>query len=197
MHSMTAKAFLFALYAHGEQKRKDGLPYIMHPVEVAVELARNGADENLICAGFLHDTIEDAFITREQLTTAFNDEIAELVAEDSEDKTATWEERKTAALEALRQPDDRSHKMLMCADKLSNMRSLREGLETDGEQVWNRFKRGREKQEWLFRETVQALAPLEGLPMYEELKQLTDEVFDSKEPEDRDELSKSGKEVFS
>ncbi len=196
MHSMTAKAFLFALYAHGEQKRKDGLPYIMHPVEVAVELARNGADENLICAGFLHDTIEDAFITREQLTTAFNDEIAELVAEDSEDKTATWEERKTAALEALRQPDDRSHKMLMCADKLSNMRSLREGLETDGEQVWNRFKRGREKQEWLFRETVQALAPLEGLPMYEELKQLTDEVFDSKEPEDRDELSKSGKEVF-
>ncbi len=191
MHSMTAKAFLFALYAHGEQKRKDGLPYIMHPVEVAVELARNGADENLICAGFLHDTIEDAFITREQLTTAFNDEIAELVAEDSEDKTATWEERKTAALEALRQPDDRSHKMLMCADKLSNMRSLREGLETDGEQVWNRFKRGREKQEWLFRETVQALAPLEGLPMYEELKQLTDEVFDSKESEDQDELSKS------
>ena len=191
MHSMTAKAFLFALYAHGEQKRKDGLPYIMHPVEVAVELARNGADENLICAGFLHDTIEDAFITREQLTTAFNDEIAERVGEDSEDKTATWEERKTAALEALRQPDDRSHKMLMCADKLSNMRSLREGLETDGEQVWNRFKRGREKQEWLFRETVQALAPLEGLPMYEELKQLTDEVFDSKESEDQDELSKS------
>ncbi len=184
MRSMITKAFLFAMYAHGEQKRKDGLPYIMHPVEVAMELARNGADENLICAGFLHDTIEDAFITKEQLSAAFTDEIAELVAADSENKADTWEQRKTAALEALRVPGDRAHKMLMCADKLSNMRSLQEGLETDGEAVWKRFKRGREKQAWLFRETVQALAPLEGLPMYEELKQRTSEVFDTESPED-------------
>ena len=106
MHSMITKAFLFALYAHGEQKRKDGLPYIMHPVEVAMELARNGADEDLICAGFLHDTIEDAFITREQLSTAFTDKIADLVVADSEDKADTWEQRKTAALEALRAPGD-------------------------------------------------------------------------------------------
>ena len=191
MHSMITKAFLFALYAHGEQKRKDGLPYIMHPVEVAMELARNGADEDLICAGFLHDTIEDAFITREQLSTAFTDKIADLVVADSEDKADTWEQRKTAALEALCAPGDRDHKMLMCADKLSNMRSLREGLETDGEAVWNRFKRGREKQAWLFRETVRALAPLEGLPMYEELKQLTDEIFTEKAPENPNESSKS------
>ena len=191
MHSMITKAFLFALYAHGEQKRKDGLPYIMHPVEVAMELARNGADEDLICAGFLHDTIEDAFITREQLSTAFTDKIADLVVADSEDKADTWEQRKTAALEALRAPGDWDHKMLMCADKLSNMRSLREGLETDGEAVWNRFKRGREKQAWLFRETVRALAPLDGLPMYEELKQLTDEIFTEKAPENPNESSKS------
>ena len=73
------KAFLFALYAHGEQKRKDGLPYIIHPVEVGMELARNGADEALICAGLLHDTIEDAYITPEQLRAAFDEEVAELV----------------------------------------------------------------------------------------------------------------------
>lgn len=177
MHSLTTKAFLFALYAHGEQKRKDGLPYIMHPVEVAMELARNGADEDLICAGFLHDTIEDAFITREQLATAFSDKIADLVALDSENKEDSWEKRKSDALEELRAPGDRDHKMLMCADKLSNLRSLREGLESDGEAVWQRYKRGREKQAWLFHETVLALSPLEGLAMYEELKQLTREVF--------------------
>ncbi len=177
MHSLTTKAFLFALYAHGEQKRKDGLPYIMHPVEVAMELARNGADEDLICAGFLHDTIEDAFITREQLATAFSDKIADLVSSDSENKEDSWEKRKSDALEALRVPGDRDHKMLMCADKLSNLRSLREGLESDGEAVWQRYKRGREKQAWLFHETVLALSPLEGLAMYEELKQLTQEVF--------------------
>ena len=73
------RAFLFALYAHGEQRRKDGLPYIVHPFEVGMTLARNGADEALVCAGLLHDTIEDAYITPEQLRAAFDEEVAELV----------------------------------------------------------------------------------------------------------------------
>lgn len=89
------RAFLFALYAHGEQRRKDGLPYIVHPFEVGMTLARNGADEALVCAGLLHDTIEDAYITPEQLRAAFDEEVAELVLEDSEDKSKNWEERKT------------------------------------------------------------------------------------------------------
>mgnify|MGYP000425371542 CR=1 FL=1 len=88
------RAFLFALYAHGEQRRKDGLPYIVHPFEVGMTLARNGADEALVCAGLLHDTIEDAYITPEQLRAAFDEEVAELVLEDSEDKTKNWEERR-------------------------------------------------------------------------------------------------------
>ncbi len=177
MEQLTTKAFLFAYYAHGEQIRKDGLPYITHPVEVALELARNGADEALIAAGYLHDTLEDAYITRDQLEAAFSQEVADLVAADSEDKDKTWEERKGAALEVLRQPGDRSHKMLMCADKLSNLRSLHEELGKVGEAVWERFNRGRDQQAWLFRETVAALSPLEGLPMYEELKKLTEEIF--------------------
>ena len=67
------RAFLFALYAHGEQRRKDGLPYIVHPFEVGMTLARNGADEALVCAGLLHDTIEDAYITPEQLREVLGD----------------------------------------------------------------------------------------------------------------------------
>jgi (p)ppGpp synthase/HD superfamily hydrolase len=181
MEHLLTKAFLFAYYAHGEQVRKDGLPYITHPVEVAMVLACNGADEALIAAGYLHDTMEDAYITREQLVAAFNQEVADLVTADSEDKTKSWEERKSAALADLRRPGDRSHKMLMCADKLSNLRSLHQELSKVGEEVWSRFKRGRDQQAWLFRETVAALASLEGLPMYEELKQLTEEIFNQKE----------------
>ncbi len=173
---MIQEAFLFACQAHGEQKRKDGKPYIVHPVEVAVELARNGAGEELICAGFLHDTIEDAHITREQLEQAFSPRVAELVAEDSEDKSKSWEERKLTALEDLRR-GGRDHQMLMCADKLSNLRSVRAGLAEEGDAVWNRFKRGKAQQAWLIRKTAAALAPLAGLPMYEELKALTDEIF--------------------
>ena len=170
------KAFLFALYAHGEQKRKDGLPYIIHPVEVGMELARNGADEALICAGLLHDTIEDAYITPEQLRAAFDDEVATLVLEDSEDKSKSWEERKTAAIRSL-YTGSRSHQMLMCADKLANLRSIRDELEKDGDAVWSRFSCGKDKQAWLFRETVKALTSLKDLPMYKELSVLTERIF--------------------
>ena len=174
---MIRKAFLFALYVHGEQVRKDGTPYIEHPVEVALELARNGADNSLIAAGYLHDTIEDAYITKEELEAAFNREVAELVFADSEDKSKSWEERKKDALDSLKCPGDRKHKMLMCADKLSNLRSIYDGLQKEGDSVWNRFSRGKEKQAWLYNETVSALAPLEGLQMYEELKRLVTEIF--------------------
>ena len=170
------RAFLFALYAHGEQRRKDGLPYIVHPFEVGMTLARNGADEALVCAGLLHDTIEDAYITPEQLRAAFDEEVAELVLEDSEDKSKNWEERKTAAIRSL-YTGSCSHRMLMCADKLANLRSIRDRLAEEGDAVWSRFSRGKDKQAWLFRETAKALSPLEGLPMYEELKALTRAIF--------------------
>ena len=170
------RAFLFALYAHGEQRRKDGLPYIVHPFEVGMTLARNGADEALVCAGLLHDTIEDAYITPEQLRATFDEEVAELVLEDSEDKSKNWEERKTAAIRSL-YTGSCSHRMLMCADKLANLRSIRDRLAEEGDAVWSRFSRGKDKQAWLFRETAKALSPLEGLPMYEELKALTRAIF--------------------
>lgn len=174
---MITEAFLFALQAHGEQKRKDGRPYIMHPVEVAVELARNGAEEPLICAGFLHDVIEDTGAEREQLEELFSPQVAALVAADSEDKSKSWEERKRTMLEAVRS-GGREHQMLLCADKLSNLRSIRDSLAgEEGEAVWQKFKRGKQQQAWLFRESAKALAPLEGLPMYEEMNLLIHEIF--------------------
>lgn len=175
---MLREAFLFALNVHDGQLRKDGTPYITHPVEVAMELARNGADETLIAAGYLHDTMEDAHVTRQQLETEFNGEIAALIANDSEDKSKSWEERKNAALDELRNSEDKKLKMLTCADKLSNLRGIYEEISEGRTDVWQQFKRGKDKQAWLYRETVEALSSLEGMPMYEELKQLTKKVFD-------------------
>lgn len=60
---MYDEALLFAIKAHENQIRKDGKPYIIHTVSVALELAKNGADDDLICAGLLHDTVEDTNIT--------------------------------------------------------------------------------------------------------------------------------------
>lgn len=176
MTNMVEKAFLFALKVHGGQTRKDGKPYITHPFSVAMELAKNGANDELICAGLLHDTIEDGGVTPDELKREFGEEVLRLVLFDTENKRLSWKERKDATLLAL-ENCDRKCAMLVCADKLSNIRDLSEGLEAEGEAVWNKFKYGRDRQEWLFREYVEVLSRLSDLRMYYEFKQAVETVF--------------------
>lgn len=180
---MIQKAFLFAYDVHKNQQRKDDKPYISHPFSVAIELAKNGADDELICAGLLHDVVEDAGVTRETVAEKFGSRVAELVAEDSEDKSLSWERRKQNTLDKLKNGADRSVCMLVCADKLSNIRDIAEQLDNGNTEIWNDFKRGKDKQEWLYRETLGALSSIDDLKMYEDLKFLTDRVFDENKGE--------------
>ena len=60
-------AFEFAREAHSPQKRKSGEPYIIHPLQVAEILNRLDFDVNMLCAGLLHDTVEDCEYTIEEL----------------------------------------------------------------------------------------------------------------------------------
>ena len=179
MRNMVGRAFLFALKVHGGQTRKDGKPYITHPFSVAMELAKNGANDELICAGLLHDTIEDGGVTPEELKREFGEEVLRLVLFDTENKKLSWKERKDATLLAL-ENCDRKCAMLVCADKLSNIRDLSEGLKAEGESVWNKFKYGRDRQEWLFREYVEVLSSLSDLKMYDELKQAVETIFNKR-----------------
>lgn len=175
---MISEAFVFALKVHGEQKRKDSTPYISHPFEVAVELAKNGASDELICAGLLHDTIEDAGVTADMLEKEFSSAVVDLVASDSENKSLSWEERKKQTLETLNSQDcSRELKMLVCADKLANIRSIKKDSEKMGDDVWSLFRRGKDKQQWLYENLVLALSDLEGLPMYSEFKETVEIVF--------------------
>ncbi|MDD6735790.1 MAG: anti-sigma factor antagonist [Clostridiales bacterium] len=176
MTNIVEKAFLFALEVHGKQKRKDGKPYIVHPFSVATELSKNGADDELICAGLLHDTIEDGGITPDEIKNKFGEEVLRIVLFDTEVKGLSWKERKRASLDAL-EHCDRKCAMLLCADKLANIRDVESGLAESGESVWDRFKYGREKQEWLYREYVDRFAVLSDLPMYNELKLTVERVF--------------------
>ena len=144
MTNMIEKAFLFALKVHGGQTRKDGKPYITHPFSVAMELAKNGANDELICAGLLHDTIEDGGVSPDELKREFGGEVLRLVLFDTENKKLSWKERKDATLLALENCDCKCA-MLVCADKLSNIRDLSEGLKAEGESIWNKFKYGRDR----------------------------------------------------
>ena len=58
------RAFEFAKFHHGDQLRKSGEPYIIHPLQVGFILADIGLDESTICAALLHDVVEDTEVTR-------------------------------------------------------------------------------------------------------------------------------------
>ena len=73
------KAFEFANELHKGVYRQSGDPYITHPLEVAIILSEMHADRDTICAGLLHDTIEDTNITKEDIAEAFNKDVAKLV----------------------------------------------------------------------------------------------------------------------
>ena len=73
------KAYDVAFKAHRGQKRISGEDYISHPVSVAYILVELGMDTSTVCAGLLHDVVEDTDVTKECLQKEFGEEIAKLV----------------------------------------------------------------------------------------------------------------------
>ena len=77
--AIVKKTYEFASELHKGQKRQSGDDYITHPLNVAYILAEMHADRDTVCAGLLHDTLEDTHITKEEIGELFNPTIAELV----------------------------------------------------------------------------------------------------------------------
>ena len=73
------KAYNYAEDLHSGQYRQSGEPYIIHPINVAYTLAELHADSDTVCAGLLHDVIEDTKTTKYDIEKYFNKDIAELV----------------------------------------------------------------------------------------------------------------------
>lgn len=144
------KAITFATEKHSGQLRKSTkIPYILHPLEVLQILYSMRADTNLLIAGVLHDTVEDTDTTLDEIREIFGDDVAELVASNSEDKSKTWDERKQHTITELAKADIRV-KMLLLADKLSNIRSIAYDYRNIGDELWKRFNAPKEKQAWYY-----------------------------------------------
>lgn len=77
--ALIIKAYLFAKFAHGNQKRLSGENYIIHPIYTAYFLSELGMDSKTVSAGFLHDILEDTQVTLKELEQKFGKEIAFLV----------------------------------------------------------------------------------------------------------------------
>ena len=73
------KAYLYAAYLHDGQYRESGEAYIIHPLNVAYILAEMHADSDTVCAGLLHDVLEDTKASKEDIQKEFNNDIASLV----------------------------------------------------------------------------------------------------------------------
>lgn len=138
---MIEKAIQFATNAHAGQVRKGTTrPFILHPMEVGEIVKSMTLDEEIICAAILHDTIEDcAGIAKEHIANEFTERVAELVAQESEDKTKTWMERKSHTIEHLKWAPIEVQ-MIALADKLSNMRDIDRDYPECGEKLWERFR---------------------------------------------------------
>jgi (p)ppGpp synthase/HD superfamily hydrolase len=100
-------------------------PYINHLLEVAtlVAEATDGKDPDLVIAALLHDAIEDCEVPRELIAKTFGTEVADLVAEVTDDKSLPKEHRKGMQVETAHKKSPRA-KVLKLADKTSNLRAL-------------------------------------------------------------------------
>lgn len=152
MKTIIFNALEFATKAHTGQFRKGTLlPYIVHPVDVMRNLILYNAPTDAVAAGILHDTLEDTLTTIDDLKNTFGDRITELVMGASEpDKSLSWEERKQHTFKFLAQTTDLEQLMVVCADKLSNITSIKQDMDTIGNKIWTRFNRGYNQQKWYY-----------------------------------------------
>ncbi|SES98914.1 HD domain-containing protein [Oceanobacillus limi] len=179
---MKEKAKAFAEKAHQGQMRKNSdAPYITHPIRVAERLERAGCTEELICAGYLHDVVEDTVYEIEDIQSLFGTRVAELVAAHTEDKSKSWQERKQHTIDTVTFAE-KEVKYLIVADKLDNLLGLEKDLEEQGSIVWKKFNAGVDKQEWYNRSIAKnmyiGLDKSKAPTFFKEFEDVIQRVFD-------------------
>ena len=182
---LVCEAIVFAAKAHDGMRRKNSeSPYILHPMEAAVIVGTMTDDQNLIAAAALHDVVEDAGITIQEIEERFGKRVRELVASETEDKRAdlppadTWRVRKEESLAVLKNTDDIGVLMVWLGDKLANMRAIYRDFKVEGVQMWQRFhQKDVAEQAWYYRSIAELTQRLSDTSAWLEYKTLADLVF--------------------
>jgi (p)ppGpp synthase/HD superfamily hydrolase len=150
------RALAFAAETHRPQRRKgSGIPYIGHLLGVCSLVIEDGGDEDEAIAALLHDAPEDqgGAAMLETIRAEFGVKVAEIVeacSDTLEEKKPEWRARKEAYLEHLNGQPAYVLRVSL-ADKLFNVRSIIRDLRAVGDEVWTRFKAGRDGQLWYYR----------------------------------------------
>ena len=119
------KAAAFAAEKHRTQRRKDiDTPFINHPIQLAYILVQADIEDPVVlAAALLHDTIEDTQTTHDEIEIVFGHEVANIVAECSDDKSLTKLERKQAQVDKAAHVSRRA-KLVKLADKIANVSDI-------------------------------------------------------------------------
>lgn len=177
---LITKAYNYAISNHGDQKRKSGEPYIIHPLQVAYTLANMEMDDATVCAALLHDVVEDTTITHEDLIQEFGEEIATMVDGVTKLGKLNYASLKEQQVEDYRKMflamgKDIRVILIKLADRLHNMRTLK--------------YLSRDRQIANATETMELYAPLANrLGMYSLKWELEDLSFKYLYPEDYREI---------
>src|SRR6266481_3376000 len=169
------RAYVYAMKAHGEQKRLSGDPYISHPLEVAAILTEHQLDDATIAAALLHDTIEDTEATRAEIDQLFGRDIGRLVEGLTKLKRLDLVSREAKQAENLRKlllaiAEDVRVLLVKLADRLHNMRTIE-------------YMRP-EARRRIAEETLDIYAPLAGrIGMYELREELESLAFRELNPD--------------
>ena len=182
---LVSEAIAFAVKAHDGMRRKKGsAPYILHPMEAAVIVGTMTDDQELIAAAVLHDVVEDAGISIEEIEARFGGRVRELVQSETEDKrdnlppSETWRIRKEESLEVLRNAEDTGVLMVWIGDKLANMRAIYRDWKVEGDAMWQRFnQKDVTEQAWYYRSIAALTQRLSHTSAWVEYKTLTELVF--------------------
>ncbi len=168
------RAVALATRAFRNQRRKGTqIPYLSHLFQVMVYVAENGGDEDQLIAALLHDYLEDIdSATADEVRELFGERVTEMVASLSDSTTTPkppWAERKTTYLAALASKSP-AIKLVSCADKLHNARSIHRDFRSVGGALWDRFTADRDQTLWYYRGVVRALGTGWSHPLLDELR---------------------------
>ena len=186
---LVSEAIAFSTKAHdGMRRRKNNVPYILHPMEVGAIVGTMTDKQEVIAASVLHDVVEDAGITMEEIEEKFGPRVKELVASETENKREelppeeTWFVRKEESLEKLRTTDDIEILMLWIGDKLSNIRAIYRDFLVEGNALWNKFHQSDiNVQAWYYRSIMKYTERLSHTLAWIEYKTLVEKIFGAEE----------------
>lgn len=187
MIDLVSEALVFAAQAHdGMRRRKSDAPYVLHPMEVGAIIGSMTDDQHVIAAGILHDVVEDAGITMDEVGERFGKDVQALVSSETENKREdlppelTWRIRKEETLEMLKNTDDIRVLMMWIGDKLSNIRAIYRDYLAEGDAVWQKFHQSDIKvQAWYYRSILKYTERLSATIAWQEYKTLVEKIFGS------------------